>query len=58
MAPPKRQRFLKSGDDLEAKRVREEKSVQECALLDLDDSPDITASNKERRKGFMMEWKA
>jgi hypothetical protein len=58
MAPPKRQRFLKSGDDLEAKRVREEKSVQECALLDLDDSPDIAASNKERRKGFMMEWKA
>jgi hypothetical protein len=57
MAPQKRRRFLRPGDDLEAKRAREEKSIEECARLDLDDSPDIAESTEKRRKGLMMEWK-
>jgi hypothetical protein len=51
MPPPKRQRFLKTSDYLEAKRAREEKSIEECARLDLDDSPDIADSNEKRREG-------
>jgi hypothetical protein len=57
MAPRRRRRFVRSGDDLEAKRAREEKSIEECARLDLDDSPDIAESTEKRRKGLMVEWK-
>jgi hypothetical protein len=57
MPPQRRRRFLRSGDDLEAKRAKEEKSIEECARLDLDDSPDIAESTEKRRRGLMMEWK-
>jgi len=57
MPPPRKGRFLRPGDDLEAKRAREEKSIEECAQLDLDDSPNIAESTEERRKALMMEWK-
>jgi hypothetical protein len=57
MAPRRRRRFLGFGDDLEAKRAREAQSIEECARLDLDDSPDIAESTEKRRKGLMMEWK-
>jgi hypothetical protein len=57
MAPQKRRRFLEFGGDLEAKRVTEERSIEECARLDLDDSPDIAESTEKRREGLMTEWK-
>ncbi|KIW12584.1 hypothetical protein PV08_09862 [Exophiala spinifera] len=57
MPPQRRRRFLASGDDLEAKNAREEKSIEECSQLDLDDSPDIAASSEKRRKGLMTAWK-
>ena len=57
MPPLRRRRFLRPGDDLEAKRAREEKFIKECAQLGLDDSPDIAESTEKRRKGLMMEWK-
>jgi hypothetical protein len=42
MAPGRIRRFHRSSKDLEAKKAREEKSIKECARLDLDNSPDIT----------------
>jgi hypothetical protein len=57
MAPRRRRRFLGFGDDLEAKRAREAQSIEECARLDLDDSPDIVESTEKWSKGLMMEWK-
>jgi hypothetical protein len=57
MAPRRKQRFLGFGDDLEAKKTREAQSIEECARLDLDDSPDIAESTEKRRKGLMTEWK-
>lgn len=56
MAPQRKRRFCASGDDLEAKRVREEKSLAECAQLALDDSPEVTESSEKLRKGLVMEW--
>jgi hypothetical protein len=56
MPPPRKRRFLRPGDDLEAKMLREEKSIEECTRLDLDDSPDIAESTEMRRKGLMMEY--
>jgi len=57
MSPSRRQRFLRPGDDLEAKRAREEESIEECARLDLNDNPDIAESTEKRRKALMKEWK-
>jgi hypothetical protein len=57
MPPQRRRRFLGSGDDLEAKKAREEKSIEECARLGLDDSPDVAESTEKRCKGLMTEWK-
>jgi hypothetical protein len=57
MAPARRRRFHIPGDDLEAKRVREEEALAECASLALDDSPDIVQKTKDRREGYMQEWR-
>jgi hypothetical protein len=57
MPPPRKRRFLQPDDDLEAKRAREEMTIEECARLDLDESPDIAESIEEHRKALMMEWK-
>lgn len=55
--PAPRRRFVKPGDDLEAKKAREEKSIEECGQLALDDSPDITGETEKLRERLMMEWK-
>jgi hypothetical protein len=43
MAPTRKRRFVKPSDDLEAKKAREEKSIEVCYQLALEDSPDVTA---------------
>jgi hypothetical protein len=40
MAPPRKRRFLRE-DNLEVKKVREEKVIEEYSQKPLDDSPDI-----------------
>jgi hypothetical protein len=55
MPPLRKQRFLRPSADLEAKREREKKSIEECVQLDLDDSPDIAKSTKAQRERIMME---
>lgn len=57
MAPQRKHGFRASGDDLEVKRAREEKSLAECAQLALDDNPDIAELTEKLRKGLIMEWK-
>lgn len=57
MAPPKKQRFLRPGADLEAKRAKEKQSIEECGKLDLNDSPDIAESTRAQRERLMMNWK-
>lgn len=42
---------------MEAKRAREEEVLAECAELALDDRPDVSNQNKERREGYMEEWR-
>ena len=55
--PERRRRFHIPGDDLEAKRAREEEALAECAGLALDDSPDVTEKTKRRREAYMQEWR-
>jgi hypothetical protein len=57
MAPARRRRFHIPGNNLEAKRAREEEALAECAGLALDDSPDIGQKTKERREAYMQEWR-
>jgi hypothetical protein len=57
MAPSRRRRFHIPGDDLEAKRAREEKALAECAGLALNDNPDICSQTQERREAYMDEWR-
>jgi hypothetical protein len=52
MAPPRRSRFLEDGD-LEAKRAREEKRIEEYNLHPLDDSPDIAEATSVTHKGLI-----
>lgn len=56
MAPQRRRGFCAAGDNLEAKRAREEKSLAECGRLALDDSPEVAESTEKLRKGLVMEW--
>jgi hypothetical protein len=55
MASPRKRRFLRE-DDLEAKKAREEKVIEEYNQKPLDDSPDIAETTGQCRERLMMDW--
>jgi hypothetical protein len=57
MVSARKRRFHIPGNDLEAKKVKEDETFAECTGLVLNDNPDIFQKIKERREGYMQKWK-